>query len=385
LEGWKPRFPDILEDILAAEAPPGEDLRCACGRARATTRCHDCVQGAFQCPDCLVQSHRLLPFHWVEESNGRCLDKRDLSELGLTLYLGHQGLPCTTLRPADRPIMYTVTHTNGVHRVRIHECGCGAVHNTVSQLLRSRLFPATLDRPESVFTFDLLRQWDLHFLTSKKSAYDFFEALYRLTDNTGTRAVKNCYRELNIAGRLWQHLTAVKRAGVHHGLSLPNRPTSLTVPCLACPWPGFNMPANWKETPSELAYIHTCELGGDGNHGLQKKTKHDNPEDVSLSEGVGYFVDREKMKTCLDQVEIEPPVSFSGWPLILRKPETCSGFKVGRAQRPGKFRNLDVSGVVAVICIRHGCFRPEAIVDLQKGERYVPTLDDRHIVSNAIS
>lgn len=65
------------------------------------------------------------------------------------------------------------------------------------------------------------------------------------------------------------------------------------------------------------------------------------------------------------------------------KPETCSGFKVGRAQRPGKFRNLDVSGVVAVICIRHGCFRLEAIVDLQKGERCVRALYVGYSVSHA--
>lgn len=190
LEGWKPLFPSILEDILAAEVPPDEHLQCGCGRAAATTRCRDCMQGGFQCPDCLVESHRLLPFHWVEVSNGRCLEKRDLSELGLVLYLGHQGIPCPTLGAVDRSIMYTLTHTNGVHRVRIQECCCARAHRTVSQLLRAGLFPATLDRPESAFTFHLLRQWDLHFLTSKKSAYDFFEALHRLTDNTGTRPVK---------------------------------------------------------------------------------------------------------------------------------------------------------------------------------------------------
>lgn len=98
----------------------------------------------------------------------------------------------------------------------------------------------------------------------------------------------------------------------------------LTVPYLACPWPGFNMPSNWKDTPPELAcvqyrnlvplanlgcrYIHACELGGDGNHRLQKKIKRDDPDDVSLSEGLGYFVDREKMKIYLDNVDLEAAV-----------------------------------------------------------------------------
>lgn len=56
-------------------------------------------------------------------------------------------------------------------------------------------------------------------------------------------------------------------------------------------------------------YIHACELGGDGNHGLQKKRKRDDPEDVSLSEGKGYFVDPATMKLYLEGIEAEAAVS----------------------------------------------------------------------------
>ncbi|KAH9830168.1 uncharacterized protein C8Q71DRAFT_717179, partial [Rhodofomes roseus] len=362
LEQWKPRFPSILEDILAAEVPPNVGALCSCGKAVADVRCRDCLREALQCSHCLVDSHRFSPFHWIDRWNGRCFEKQDLGEVGFVFYLGHDGLACPCLRPADAPVVYTVTHSNGIHRVPIHECRCPCALDSVSQLLRVSLFPATLERPETAFTFDVLRQWDLHFLTSKKGTYDFYEALRRLTDNSGTRPQKNRYRELNIAGRIWQHLAALKRSGLHHGLFLPNRPESVAVPCFACPWPGFNMPPNWRDTPPELGYIHACELGGDGNHGLQKKRKRDDPADTSLSEGKGFFVHPEKMKKYLEEISSEPA------------PETCSGFKVGRAQRPGKFRNLEISGVVAVICIRHGCFRPGAMVDLQKGERSVRLL-----------
>ncbi|EPS97785.1 hypothetical protein FOMPIDRAFT_1078663, partial [Fomitopsis schrenkii] len=340
----------------------GVGLLCHCGQREATVRCRDCLQARLECPNCLRASHRLSPFHWVDVWNGRFLEKRDLGDLDFVLFLSHNGHQCPFIRGAMRPITYTVTHTNGIHRVPIHQCWCPHQPDTVSQLLRAGLFPATLERPESAFTFDLLRQWDIHFLSSKKGAYDYFEALRRLTDNSGTKTVKNRYRELNIAGRVWQHVTALKRAGLHHGLTLSNRRSSMTVPCLACPWPDINMPKNWRDTPPDLAYIHACELGGDGNHGLQKKRKCDDPEDVSLCEGKGYFVDPATMKSYLESIELEAAVS--------ELPETCSGFKVGRAQRPGKFRHLEISGVVAVICIRHGCFRPGAMVDLQKGERY---------------
>ncbi|KAH9936583.1 uncharacterized protein B0H18DRAFT_868044, partial [Fomitopsis serialis] len=373
LDEWKPRFASILEDILAGEVPVGIGAQCACGQAPATVRCGDCLQAPLQCCSCLVSSHARNPFHWIDKWTGRFLEKQDLSDIGLVVYLGHHGDRCRYLRPTATPITYTITHSNGIHRVRLHECHCPHKLDTVSQLLRAGLFPATLERPESAFTFDVLRQWDLHFLASKKGAYDYFEALRRLTDNSGTRPVKNRYRELNLIGRLWQHLVAEKRAGLHHGLSLPNRRASITVPCFACPWPGFNMPVNWKDTPKDLSYVHACELGGDGNHGLQKKCKRDDPDDVSLCEGKGYFVDPKKMKNYLDEIASEPAVSTNTRlaSFLADSHGTCSGFKVGRAQRPGKFRNLEVSGVVAVICIRHGCFRQGAMVDLQKGERYV--------------
>ncbi len=47
--------------------------------------------------------------------------------------------------------------------------------------------------------------------------------------------------------------------------------------------------------------------------------------------------------------------------------ETCSGFKVGRAQRAVKFRFMKNSGVVAVTC-RHVLFRAGAVADMDGGE-----------------
>lgn len=57
------------------------------------------------------------------------------------------------------------------------------------------------------------------------------------------------------------------------------------------------------------SYIHACELGGDGNHGLQKKRKHDDPHDQSLAPGRGYFVDPVKMEQYLGEIDSESPVS----------------------------------------------------------------------------
>ena len=45
---------------------------------------------------------------------------------------------------------------------------------------------------------------------------------------------------------------------------------------------------------------------------MQKKRKRDDPNDVSLCEGKGYFVDPSKMSSYLDSIESEPAVSGNG-------------------------------------------------------------------------
>ncbi|KZT04100.1 uncharacterized protein LAESUDRAFT_738039 [Laetiporus sulphureus 93-53] len=335
LEQWKPHFNAILDDLLNAERIEGVSGLCACSA---------------KCPRCIMEDHCNQPFHWLDVWNGEYLEKHNLLTFGFIFHLGHHGKPCPHLSSSAAPANFIVTHTNGIHHTRIHWCHCPNAKPIMSQLF--------------VFTIALLKQWDLHYLTSKKSAYDFVVALWCMTSNCASQKVKNRYREFNIIAHIWQHLMMVKRSEDHHGLMLLNYPAhSLTVPCFTYPWPSMNMPPDWQKTPAHLAYvssisgyIHACELGGDGNHGLQKKHKCDDPNDVSLAPSQGYFVDAHKMKDYMEDIQSEPP------------PETCSSFKVGRAQHPGKFCNLEVSGVVAVICIHHGCFHPGAMVDLQKGE-----------------
>ena len=50
---------------------------------------------------------------------------------------------------------------------------------------------------------------------------------------------------------------------------------------------------------------------------------------------------------------------------------TCSHLRANRLQNVIKFKNAVVSGVVAIVCARHGFFLPQGMVDLSKGERCV--------------
>ena len=54
----------------------------------------------------------------------------------------------------------------------------------MQQLLRAQLFPATVDQPTTAFTFNVLREYHVHSLESKQSAYSYMGALRRLTNNT---------------------------------------------------------------------------------------------------------------------------------------------------------------------------------------------------------
>ncbi len=64
-----------------------------------------------------------------------------------------------------------------------------------------------------------------------------------------------------IAARIYAYRLMRKRAGKGHDIVLPHRNhEDITVPCLACPWPDFNLPGNWKDTPQHMRYVCASRL-----------------------------------------------------------------------------------------------------------------------------
>lgn len=110
-----------------------------------------------------------------------------LQDLGLIIQLGHNpGNPCRA--PACSSRSFVVIHTNGLHPVNIQFCQCGQLRDSgarIQQLLRYKLFPATVTDPSTCCTFELLEHFHLLTLQSKISLYDFYSTLEKLTDNTG--------------------------------------------------------------------------------------------------------------------------------------------------------------------------------------------------------
>ena len=168
-------------------ANPFADERCGCGRDNRLVRCNDCFQHSTTCRQCFVDQHRSLLFHWALVWNidlGH-FEKRDYSSLapeGLSIQLGH-GSSFERCPGTSTDSIVNVVHTNGVHGTKLRFCGCIGAADHVTQLMRARLFPGTLKKPQTLFTFTVLKEFSMHNIQSKCGAFDYMMSLRRLTDN----------------------------------------------------------------------------------------------------------------------------------------------------------------------------------------------------------
>ena len=120
-------------------------------------------------------------------------------------------------------------------------------------------------------------------------------------------------------------------------------------------------------------FLNTLMIMKDGHFGLQRFSKVDDPDDVSILEGAGFFPpDSEYNEFVRNVVAYSDEVCdfvilyiCSIKPLLQKT--TCSKFNAVELQNKLKFKGAVITGVVAVECMRHVFFL--SAVDLQKGER----------------
>ena len=214
---------------------------------------------------CLTRRH-------IQKWNGTYFEKSSLREAGHIFQLGHHPAdPCTDPQCSPKP--FTIIHTNGIHLVNLAFCGCTKAGNhgtPVEQLLRRRLYPATVLDPQTASTFVLLQSSQLLSLQSKLSLYDYYETIEQLTDATGTaglnvsyfpslvrlrwaNASKDRYKAFLRTLRMWRHIRMMKRGGRSYcpGGVDGTLPGELAVLCPACPYPSINLPSKWKSVEGE--------------------------------------------------------------------------------------------------------------------------------------
>ncbi|KIJ46788.1 hypothetical protein M422DRAFT_84058, partial [Sphaerobolus stellatus SS14] len=145
--------------------------------------CLDCdLEGLF-CASCLNSTHTWLSFHRPRKWRDGQFHKCSLADLGYLLALEHGGNPCPYIDDELGPQTLTIADLTGIHEVIVGWCRCASAPSTVQQLFRRRLFPASMSRPRTAFTFRLLKLFHMLNHVARTTPWDFVGTLHRLTDN----------------------------------------------------------------------------------------------------------------------------------------------------------------------------------------------------------
>ena len=177
-------LPSIQSSILKMKTHKDIGRPCFCGSGLTQLyRCHECFNSRMFCGACIVPAHIHSVFHHIQKWAGTHFVRSSLKEVGLAISLGHFGMRCPNLSTTNRGRPTTIVHTNGMHETIVEYCHCLEAPSEPFQLIEAGLFPSTLEQPMTAFTFEVLRNFEKHVLASKKSAYDFCDALRKLTDS----------------------------------------------------------------------------------------------------------------------------------------------------------------------------------------------------------
>ena len=173
----------------------------------------DCFGQALLCHSCCLEVHSSLPFHSIEKWTGAFFKKTSLNTEGFILHLGHGGLCCPAnatsamgcvaedgkddgvdeilleaWEPRDTRTL-VVVDVSRVHQLVVSWCCCQGAPDHGTQLFQHRLFPASITRPSTAFTFAVLEYFHVDAVECKTSAFNFSNKLRRLTDFSSPQSV----------------------------------------------------------------------------------------------------------------------------------------------------------------------------------------------------
>ncbi|KAG6873358.1 hypothetical protein C0992_008824, partial [Termitomyces sp. T32_za158] len=314
-------------------------------------------------------------------------------------------LPCAAPAGFDPPAAYgrrldrmdcfgnpirRIVHTNGVHYISVIACECCGMDVLVEDTIHSQLVPSTFVRTRTYFTTAVLDDFRLTNLECKASAYQYWQKIARITSPIASSGeVDNLYRELRRISRSWRWLKKLKWAGFgHDGTKQPMKPDrgELAIFCPACPQSGVNLPSDWEEDPDQWKFNRSLMM--DGNFKADHVRHRKPARDVWHSEGGGMMAMRDELEDYLKRAKEKPTVSDNCpirpsspnglYPLLSVRPPgniipplqgaPCENtFKaIEKALMINK--SCDVTGIVATACTRHGCFAPNSVTNLTRGE-----------------
>ncbi|EFI27486.1 hypothetical protein CC1G_15521 [Coprinopsis cinerea okayama7 len=246
-----------------------------------------------------------------------------------------------------------IVHINGIHRLVVYPCACIGAASLDEQCVAGGLYPSTFKAVETVFTYELLHDFNLASLECRTSASEYFSKLRRLTNPDFPDCVPNRHRELLRTARQFRHLKELVQFGFTTR-EAASSPGSLAIFCAACPQPDINLEENWEQ--DRRTWKFAMSFVADGNFVCVRQSKKGAGQDLFLKRGQGYFVESEEYKRHLRSASEEV------------EPSTCNEHRAVADKNKGH-KGYDATGIGALACARHGAFVPSSIVDFQKGER----------------
>ncbi|KAJ7699480.1 hypothetical protein B0H14DRAFT_3100232 [Mycena olivaceomarginata] len=384
-KGRRDRF---LDELIRLESRGKFRNQTTCSNCPRTAG--HCFSDALFCKGCLVSLHRDNPLHRVEAWTNSCFFQVvTLKSLGLRIQLGHgRNGTCTgtvarlareasaagSSSPPASPSEsagaasparegFCIVDVNGVHEVTVDFCSCSLAEAHDIQLLRARLYPATITNPATAATFRVLRHYHLLCFEAKASAYHYYNKLARQTNNNGVFQPQSRYAEFCRMTRQWHNLQMFKRAGRGHAADriAGTKPGECALLCPACPQPGKNLSVDgsWRNVPRERRFLYALFLAIDTNSRMKRRDVSSEEEDPSLGDGVAFFARVEEYMQHLEK----------HWNLEQEKSTCVAHDAVDEPDREA--RGTASSGVGTVDCAWHNMKHLNGVGDLQKGERYI--------------
>ncbi|KAI6116658.1 hypothetical protein EDD16DRAFT_1520467 [Pisolithus croceorrhizus] len=315
---WLPWKAEYLNIILEGEQLAKGGICEQCSEAEGSVWCMSCAGVHAWCSPCAVKVHRNLPFHKVQRWNGAHYQPTSLMDLGFLWHIGHGGDPCPCNWSGPDPeesgyvtgdgpsnhrkssqFQMTIVHTEGIfsHEVWVYKCPGSDPNDWHLDLLHQRLFPASISKPKTAFTFDVLDHFLIDALECKTSAISFYQKLKRFTNNAFPE--RDRYRELMRVSWLWRDLKHRKWFGFGHDAGKDPGDGGLALFCPACPQPGLNLPADWKVQYDRDTVMRQYVIDGNFTAWHMKMNKLE--LDVALSDGKGYMVSEGPYQNHLQQ------------------------------------------------------------------------------------
>ncbi|KAG2007381.1 hypothetical protein CC2G_015075 [Coprinopsis cinerea AmutBmut pab1-1] len=198
-----------------------------------------------------------------------------------------------------------IVHINGIHRLVVYPCACIGAASLDEQCVAGGLYPSTFKAVETVFTYELLHDFNLASLECRTSASEYFSKLRRLTNPDFPDCVPNRHRELLRTARQFRHLKELVQFGFTTR-EAASSPGSLAIFCAACPQPDINLEENWEQ--DRRTWKFAMSFVADGNFVCVRQSKKGAGQDLFLKRGQGYFVESEEYKRHLRSASEEVEV-----------------------------------------------------------------------------